>query len=199
MVATKDGTVVTVNGVALTPTLQAGEMTSFDIEDFHYIESNQDIYVYQFSSVQYELGSALVPSINCTGSTSVSFSRIYDAMFAVQIMTQKKNLTNFNMTPSNLLSNLTWNWVEGSGSENEDDTWYAAIVSMNPSTNTVYTITNGGLFHLSVLDANGSSMSYGYFSSFNNLRIDGPTMGCVGEDIILSTDQSPDSLTWYYD
>lgn len=198
IVATKDNTVVTVDGVALTPTLKAGEMTSFHIKDFHYIESNQDIYVYQFSSVQYELGSALVPSINCTGSTSVSFSRIYDAMFAVQIMTQKKNLTNFNMTPSNLLSNLTWNWIKGSGSENEDDTWYAAIVSMNPSTNTVYTITNSGLFHLSVLDANGSSMSYGYFSSFNNLRIDGPTMACVGEDIILSTDQSPSSLTWYY-
>lgn len=199
IVATKDNTVVTVDGVALTPTLQAGEMTSFDIKDFHYIESNHDIYVYQFSSVEYELGSALVPSINCTGSKSVSISRIYNDMFAVQIMTQKKNISSFKMTPNNLLNNLTWNWIKGSGSKDDDDTWYAAVVSMNPSTNTVYTITNSGLFHLSVLDANGSSMSYGYFSSFNNLRIEGPTMACLGDEVVLTTKQDPSNLTWYYD
>lgn len=205
VVATKNNTVVKVNGVSLTPTLNAGGMLSFDISNKHFdfIESNHDIYVYQFASVGYELGSALVPSIKCTGSTSVSISRIYDGMFAVQIITQKKNLGKFSMLPNidrlNLNDNSIWHRVEGSVGSVEDDTWYAAVIDMNASTNKVYTITNSGLFHLSVLDANGSSMSYGYFSSFNNLRIDGPTMACMGEDVILSTAQSPSTLTWYYD
>jgi gliding motility-associated-like protein len=199
--ATEDNTEVTVNGTALTPSLNAGEMLSYDItnQNFDYITSNNDIYVYQISSVAYEMGSALVPSIECTGSTSVSFSRIYSGLFAVQIMTQYKNIKYFSMTPANLLSSAVWNRVEETGDANDDDTWYACVIDMNASTETVYTISNSsGLFHLSVLDANGSSMSYGYFSSFNSIKIEGVSMSCVGEEITLSTSQDASLLTWEF-
>lgn len=213
-VATKDNTVIKADGTTI-KTLNAGEMHSIDISDksiswyntkigAHYIESNHDIYVYQLSGVGHELGSAIVPSIECTGSTSVSFSRIYPGLFSVQIITQKSNIEKFSIssTKSNStvsLANLKWNWIEGSGPQNDDKTWYAAVANLtNATTNEILTITNSGLFHLSVLDANGASMSYGYFSSFNNLKIDGPSIACLGDDIVLSTTQDPANLTWFY-
>ena len=56
------------------------------------------------------------------------------------------------------------------------------IVTTHP-----YVIENTkGLFHLGILEENGSSMSYGYFSSFSNLELAGETQQCEGKSIELS-------------
>ncbi len=213
ILATEDNTSVFINGAPLA-TLQEGEYKEFDITgQAIYITSSNPVYVYQFASVKYEIGSAILPNINCTGSQSVTFARIYEGLFAVQILTQKKNLGHFTIRDDsdgsvdvNRINNLDWEYVSGSagGDPLSDNAWYAAVENMDLGTQP-YTIKNdNGLFHLSVLDANGASMSYGYFSSYNSIRIKGPSMACFTENeeekIILTTNQEgATDLKWYYD
>lgn len=212
VLATEDNTTVSIDGTPLA-TLQQGQIRSFDITGHAiYITSNKPVYVYQFASVKYELGSAILPNINCTGSQSVTFARIYDGLFAVQILTQRKNLGHFSIRDdasgivnTTRINNLNWQYVPGSANGNSasDNAWYAAVENMSIGTQTYTILNDNGLFHLSVLDANGASMSYGYFSSYNGIKIDGPSMACFSEDenekIRLFTNQAGvTNLNWYF-
>jgi gliding motility-associated-like protein len=222
VVATEDNTHVLINGNAWR-TLQRGEQDHFAINNQAiYITSTRPVYVYQFASVGYELGSAVLPNINCTGSQSVTFQRIYasyttgrspntvthQALFSVQLLTQRKNLGQFTMTNlennqvnTTRINNLNWLHVPGSGTgPNDDNAWYAAVANMMDLSNThAYTISNSvGLFHLSVLDANGASMSYGYFSSYSAVHIEEPGIACEGDVVTLQTNQDIANLSWYY-
>jgi gliding motility-associated-like protein len=173
------------------------------------IDSDQPVIVYQISSYSYELGGGVLPALECTGSKSVTFARIYDEDFFIQIMTKKKNIldengnNNFEVfyqdgTPatnevfsSGDETSSGWQPVANSGSG--DEQWYSfAKLANGLSTNNPITVKFKDaakvdldeLFHLSVLDANGASMSYGYFSSYNSISIAGPKAICKEGDII---------------
>ncbi|TCO04453.1 T9SS type B sorting domain-containing protein [Natronoflexus pectinivorans] len=207
------GTQVSVNGVATGPRLGRGEFVMTDISNNAiYITATAPVYVYQFASFRYELGSAILPAINCTGSRQVSFQKINNADFLVQIMTQYKYRNDLVMLPSEThahLNDLNWVRVPGTGPAGHEDTWYSAVKNFPQntiSTERPYTIMfnpsipdHYGLFHLSILDANGASMSYGYFSSYNQLHIDGPSMSCRGSEITLSTNQAGVDLMWFHE
>src|SRR5690554_4789135 len=240
-----DPTVIKVNGAAVK---DGGGDKLFSKGQFHveqisgngiYIETNQPVIVYQVSSYSYELGSAVLPALECTGSNSVSFAKIYEGAFFVQILTKKKNIWDengdlklealvqdggtlrpfpefFDIDPGN--SSADWQPVTGTGMDNEnEEQWYSFvklfkndedITTGDLTSNVPYTIRfkqsgdkdpsifDDQLFHLSVLDANGASMSYGYFSSYNSVAVAAPKAVCVGEDIILSSNGY--AVDWYH-
>ena len=116
--ATRDNTTILVNGTAISPTLNMGEMTSFNIiNNAIHIQATQPIYVYQISSVGYELGSAILPTINnCTGSREVAITRIYSGLFAVQLLTRHANINSFRFTPNDgAFAALNWHIVPNTG------------------------------------------------------------------------------------
>jgi hypothetical protein len=220
ILATEDDTYLAVNG-NYKATLARGELHQLDISDNAiYITSDKPICAYQVTGIppEYspeapngtELGSAILPNTTCTGSTSVSFTRVLNFRFFVQLATNESNRNSFHITgqntqedenPETYLDNLTWTKVPGTGT-GEEEAWYSTVIQMGApgsglATNSPYTISNSGLFHMSILDENNVSMSYGYFSDYSSLRITGLTMQCEGDEITLETEDPMRSYQWY--
>ncbi len=215
ILATEDNTTVTIDKEDTSTasyTLNKGESLSIDIPENTtatikstalHIKSTAPIYVYQLSGLvgsSNELGSAILPPIKCTGSSSVTFTRVLNSRFFIQILTQYKNIDGFNFTgPSSLLSSAKWKKVPNTGLDNDDNTWYFINERVDGlGVGTPYTLSNStGLFHLSVFDENSGSASFGYFSAFNSLKIDGPTEECAGEVIQLKANESLSTYNWF--
>lgn len=220
ILATQDNTEVYINGV-FSKTLSRREMYSVNIANpvtglvvnAIHITSNKPIYAYQVSGITHpnnpssgnELGSAILPPIKCTGSSVVAVTRTLTQRFFMQIMTQYKNINNFQMVDYQgananafLPAASDWYPVTGTGAPGAPDTWYTAVKQMNLATGNPYRVINNGLFHLSVMDENSGSMSYGYFSSYSNLTISPPEAACVGDVVVLRTTQNLANLNWYY-
>lgn len=213
ILAVEDNTIVKYG--SSTKVLQKGESFGTDITgNSMYINSSNPVYVYQVTGYGYEMGSAILPSITCTGSTKVSIKRNLTGAFWVQIMVKTADKDNFilkdingNNVNTDYFGNnnnkLVWNDVSGTIPAKE---WVTAIINLGASNATYFSIDNPytlenskGKFHLSVLDENGASLSYGYFSAYNSLRVSGPTQECKGTDITLTTSADPlkYDLKWY--
>ncbi len=220
ILAVEDNTYLEVDG-QYKKTLSEGELYGITInENASYIKSDKPVYAYQVTGIPpgsnsnatrgTELGSAILPGISCTGSTSVSFTRILTDRFFVQLMTKDGNKDGFSIEgpqnngvpASHYLDDLTWTEVEGSG-ENGEEPWVSTVIKMSDpgiATGDPYTISNNGLFHMSILDENGLSMSFGYFSDYSSLRIDGPGIFCESDNKITLTTQEPmETYTWYHE
>ena len=216
IVATADNTVVKIDGLP-NVVLNKGEsiVGGVDISsNAMHVSSNYPVYVYQLSGLPQsgnsnnELGSALLPPVSgCTGSKRVSFTRNFSNAYMVQIMTKLASIPSFtmynktgNVDPGTATIQNAANWKQVGTS-----VWYTLNVDMSKapfgttgiSTGDPYSIENTvGLFHLSVLDMNGSSLSYGYYSSYNTIKIAGATQQCVGNAIELSTADPLGTYSW---
>ncbi|MGQ1889258.1 T9SS type B sorting domain-containing protein [Thermophagus sp. OGC60D27] len=223
VMAVEDDTYLAVNG-SYKATLNRGELHELNIGgNALYITSDKPIYAYQVTGIPprnnnkatrgTELGSAILPHVKCTGSTSVSFTRVLGDRFYVQLMVKESHRNTFtirgpndtnNLDPSKYLDNIQWIQVPGTG-KNGEEPWYSAVIQMGwkngqgIATGDPYTIENEGLFHMSILDENSVSMSFGYFSDYSSLRINGLTMACEGETITLETQDPMRSYFWFYE
>ncbi len=212
VLATEDNTKITLNGKTnIVTTLNKGQQITIDITQHNmYIEGTKPIYVYQLSSLDYgngnELGSSLIPHSECTGSDMVSFTRIFTDHFYLQLLVKEADKENFTIKDENgnqisdFFKNIVWNKVEGSGVG--DEQWFTCNLDLSSSisTNQPYYISNStGLFHLSVLEENGKSASYGYFSSYSNMVISGLTEACYGNVLKLTTDEEMLTYQWFSD
>ncbi len=215
ILATEDNTTVTIDKQDSSTgsfDLQKGESLSVDIPENKsstikstalHIKSTAPVYAYQLSGLvgsSNELGSAILPPIKCTGSSSVTFTRVLYSRFFIQVLTQYKNIKHFSFNGSGLdLSNANWLKVPNTGNDKDDDTWYFINKRIDGlAVGTPYTISNShGLFHLSVFDENSGSASFGYFSAFNSLKIDGPVEECQGEVITLKANESLSTYNWF--
>ncbi len=193
---------------------KAGDACCLDIEDLSsiHITSTSPVYVYQLSgslkeTYSYnELGSGILPPIKCTGSSSVTFTRVLGYGFYVQVLTQYENIESFDFSGNTSdktildLSKGNWTRVPGTGAAGADTTWYFMNqYASELSTGTSYSLSNEkGLFHMSVFDySEHGSASFGYFSSFNSLAIHGVTEACEGDAVTLSASESMESYSWY--
>ncbi|WP_439184301.1 T9SS type B sorting domain-containing protein [Carboxylicivirga taeanensis] len=210
VLATQDDTYVTLiyQSRTMVKHLNRGEQLDLDIEgNALYIKADKPIYAYQLGSLWNrsgnEMGSAILPSVNCTGSRTVSFVRTFTLEFWVQLLTQEQNLNAFvfrdqNGNVLNDLDAVEWKKVEGTDGGSPEQTWYSGIIQLDITTGSPHTIENtSGLFHMSILDENQGSTSYGYFSSYGQLRLEGPTQECHGNQIVLSTTEPMKSYNWF--
>ncbi len=210
VLATQDDTYITVvyDNRSMTKRLDKGEQLDLDIDgNALYIKANKPVYAYQLASLYNrngnEMGSAVLPSVSCTGSRTVSFVRTFTLEFWVQLLTQEKNLNSFIFRDQGNnelddLKNVVWTKVEGTDGGAPEETWYSGLVQLDITTGSPHTIENtNGLFHMSILDENQGSTSYGYFSSYGQLRLEGPTQECQGNQIVLSTAEPMKSYNWF--
>ncbi|TAJ12526.1 gliding motility-associated C-terminal domain-containing protein [Marinilabiliaceae bacterium JC017] len=215
IMSTQDDTEVWVGNEAAKSLAKAGDMISVPIgrdQSAVYIKASKPVYVYEVVGLNTEFGSALLPQITCTGSKSVSFCSTNKYSYYIQILTKGKNRESFRLIDQKEnkeigLGNLNWKKIKDGVSGSEDDAWYTAVKDLNGivTNGKSYTLVNSkGLFHLGVVDVNNGSLSYGYFSSYSNLTIDGLTQKCVGDEIEL-TAQVPSlgfgahKFSWYAD
>lgn len=202
VLAVSDNTEINVGG-NLVATLNSAESTTVPIpfgQATTYISTSEPVYVLHIAGFGCEMGGALLPSIQCTGSNSVFFTRSTDELFGLNIMVKNGSQNNFILNGDPLL-------IPGSlftpvpGTNNE---WVAAQVSLNTSQVPVgvnslltTTATTNELFHLGIINGgNSSGCRYGYFSDFSSTNLGGNRVVCVNDTLELDAGPNKDSYLW---
>jgi gliding motility-associated-like protein len=188
--ATQTGTNVNVNGV-LVASLTAGQTYRMTAPNpTCYIQTNFPVYVYQLSGIISEVGSALLPQINCTGSTSVSFQQSSTINFKINLLVKAAGIGGFLVNgAAGVITPGMFTAVPTTGG-----VWYAAQVTLPVATyplGTVLTVTNpANLFQLGYLSSGpvNSGADFGYFSNYGGINPSPTTTTrsvCEGADILL--------------
>lgn len=181
IVATEDNTNYYLNGnTGVTTTLNAGQMQSHSITgNAMYIVSDKPVYVLHLSGHAVEIGDALLPPIECTGSDRVGFVRTGSGNFTVLVATTVGNEGDFLVNGSTTALQAS-NFFPIPGNSN----WVGAKVTLTtgqvPVGSNVIENTSG-LFHLGILNAVGQSSEYGYFSSYSTLNLGQDRTVCVAD------------------
>jgi gliding motility-associated-like protein len=105
IVATKNFTTVTVNDGAITTyTLNQGDTWNYNVtQPLTYVTSDKNIYVIQASGFGCELGEAILPPINCSGSNQVSFTRTNSQSFLINLVCKNGAQGAFTLNGSTAL------------------------------------------------------------------------------------------------
>lgn len=162
-------TTITVNdGATQTQLLNQGETWQYSIDQpLTYVSTDKPVYVIHMSGYGCELGIAILPPLNCSGSDEVSFSRNNDQQFLLNLLCLAVDVNNFqlNGNPA-LVPPAAFAPVPGTGG-----VWMGAQIDYSLAqipANSSNTITNSsGLFAMGVINGGATTgCLYHYMSSF---------------------------------
>jgi len=202
ILAVENNTQVFVDGNA-TPfaTLNTGEQVAVDITNpTVFITSSAPVYVLHASGFGCELGSAILPSIQCTGSSSVFFTRSTNEFFGLNIMVRPGSEGNFLLNGSStLVPASAFTVVPGSSGE-----WMTAQLSFDETqipvgttSSLINTAANSELFHLGIINGgNSTGCRYGYFSDFSSTYLGENQTVCINDSLLLDGGAGKDSYLW---
>jgi gliding motility-associated-like protein len=165
-----------------------------------FIETSNPAYLMQVSGNGCEVGTAVLPSATCTGSTSISFKRTTSSTCDITLATQAANIGNFQVNgATGVITAANFTVVPGTG-----NAWYAAKYSLNAFTYPVGTVikidNSSGVFHLGIMQDHGGGTSYGYLSDFAEIQATAsasPAPACTGSLVGLFADSTvPCTYMW---
>lgn len=202
--ATQNGTTIAQNGGVPVATINAGDTYQLPVSvggaASTYVQTSHPVYVWQVSGMGCEVGAGLLPRINCTGSSSVSYVRSTNANLYFNIVLQSGGQGDFMVNGvAGVITAAQFTAVTGTGGQ-----WMAAQVSLPLSSypqGSVIAVSNtSSLFHLGVLEgSDGFGTGYGYFSNFNaavaRARASSSSV-CSGDDIFLYADTVSGAVTY---
>ena len=170
--ATQNNTSITINGV-LETTINTGQTyRRISNNQVLYIETSNPVYALHLTGFGCEVGHAVLPQIECTGSSTVAFTRSANENLFMNILVPSgyENQFTFNGNPNFIIGSLFQDVPFTSGQ------WkYATIpVSLaNLGVGNGVIVRNTGIeFHLSIVHGDGrTGCRYGYFSDFNTLDV----------------------------
>jgi gliding motility-associated-like protein len=173
ILAVENGTSVYVDGnSAPTAVLARGQSFTISLTNLStYIRADKKIYVYHLTGNGCEVGSAVIPKLNCTGSRSVSIVRSNPDLFAVLITTKNGNQNSFTVNGDNtLIKSSDFFPVPGTGG--------AYVTSRINLSGTVaigsaLNFSNAtGNFSLGFINGGSTSGTlYGFFSDFKSSNV----------------------------
>lgn len=212
IVATQAGTTVSIinasNPVSPVINLNAGQFYTLMLpvtDIFTYITSNKNIYVAHYAGFGCEVGAAILPPLNCTGSRNVRFIRSTGEYAGITLLVKAGNENKFSFNGGAENTDIPASAfidVPGSGG-----IWKSARIDINlPATaiapmlaaGTAGLVSNsGGLFHLGLINGGASSgCRYGYFSNFNSVNL-GPDISIAyGTTVTLDAGPTGFSYLW---
>lgn len=174
--ATKNNTAVYLDGNT-TPirTMFAGETFRIDMDTITtpadnsiYVRTSLPTYATHVTGFGCEMGSAILPPLNCAGSRQVNFVRSTNEAFYVTLLVRSTATNNFNITgPGTATINpASFTTVPGTGGQ-----WKAARIQYSLTEVPVdsgFSVTNSAdVFALGLINGGGTSgCRYGYFSEF---------------------------------
>lgn len=162
-----------------------------------YIRASKPVYVFHVTGFGCEMGMAILPSINCKGSTQIGFSRTTDEFFGLNVLVRKEGIAGFRINgTSTLIPSTAFTPVAGS-----DDKWYTAQLSFSTSqigVGQASLITNTqNSFQIGIINGNASTTcKYGYFSAFSTLFIGDDFAICEGQTATLDAGADKESYLW---
>jgi gliding motility-associated-like protein len=181
-----------------TATLSAGGLHRLAITDkATYVLCSNPVYAIHVTGFGCEMGMAVLPSINCKGSTQIGFTRTTSEFFGLNLLVRKEGISNFILNGSSAhIPSSAFSAVPGTG-----DNWYAAQLGLNAAqvpVNAASLISNS-LFSFQVGIINGDAMSscrYGYFSAFSTLFIGDDFSMCESETVSLDAGTGKEKYLW---
>ena len=186
--ATQNGTTISKNGVPVLA-LNAGQTGYVPLTNAaEYFQANNPIYVYQLTGSGCELSFAMLPKLNCTGSSSVSFVKTVPNDAKVLLLVKNGGQGNFLVNgAAGVITAANFSTVPGTGG-----VWYSAKVTLPDSTypnNSVIKVSNTStLFQLGYLQTTSFGSSYGFFSDYNALIAEASASNmnpCAGSTVNL--------------
>ncbi len=186
--ATQDATTVTQDG-SLVTTLNSGQSVQLSLSgNVTYVQTSHPAYAYQLSGYGCEVGSAVLPKIDCTGSSSISVTRSSDVNFIVTLLVKNGGQNNFLVNNlGGVITAAQFTVVPGTGG-----VWYYAKVSLPesqyPSGSVINVSNSTNVFQMGVLKEDALSNAFGYFSDFNSLKATSSTSNdsvCANSNILL--------------
>lgn len=177
ILATENNTKVYIDGSS-TPivTLFAGQTYRYDMDylasstnsNSVYITLSKPSYVTHVTGFGCEMGTAILPPLNCAGSEQVAFTRSTSEGFFLNILVRSKAVGGFSINGSGTATIDTTKFIDVPGTGGE---WKAAQLEFNASqipVNTAQLITNSkDVFALGIINGGaGSGCRYGFFSEF---------------------------------
>lgn len=201
VVATQDGTSVTFSSTtdvntcngAIIPEMSAGQQCMIDLSscDDISITSNFPIYVYHISGTKsgtsQELGSAVIPPLNCTGLNNITITRnSVNNNNSFKIFIIRKIGTTVSSTPALPIGD--WTTVESHE--------YRVVEANSLQIGTQITLSSADKFHAGVLNQVHVSSEYGFLSNFGSLDICTSAEICPGESIALDAGSEFNDYKW---
>jgi len=199
ILATQNGTNISVNGTYLA-TLNAGQSIAQNITSPSiFIQADAPIYVLQVSGNGCEFGQSLIPPLNnCSGNTSVSFTRSTNQNFYLLLLTQAGNESSFTVSSGAVVNPALFNPVPGTAGS-----WVSTIqqytVAQVPVGTQINVSNSNARFHMAFINGNASlsGTMYGYFSDFVGLSSFKDSVSlCMGDSINISPITSAISYLW---
>lgn len=197
--ATEDNTEIFVDGSA-TPvvTLNAGEQYVYSFSaSAGFIEGSNPIYVFHISGVGDQVAGAIIPSLECTGSNQVGFTRTGNANFKLNLTIKAGFESNFTLNGNNTYitaadfqpvpgSNGEWVFCRKAFSTTEIPVGQASLIQN----------FSDELFHMGITYQQGASCNYGYFTNFSYLELGINRELCLGDSAVLDAGPGKTSYLW---
>lgn len=171
IVAKDNFTTVSINdGAVTTALLNQGDTKAHSItQGLTYIQADKPVYVIHMSGYGCELGEAIIPPLNCSGSDQVSFTRTNSQSFLLNILCKSTATGSFVLNGSStLVPASAFTVVPGTSG-----VWSGAQIAFNTTNvpvNAASLITNtssDSLFSMGVINGGATTgCLYHYLSSF---------------------------------
>ncbi len=197
--ATDDNTNIYISD-SLHATLNKRETLEFQMTDSAaFIKSDKPVYVFHISGFEQELAGALLPSLKCSGSKRIVFTRTNDERFVLNLVTRKGNEDSFKLNGKDWIKGSDFKPVKGT-----DSTWlyYSGDVDITilPPDLPAYIENLKGDFHLATLNGTeiGTGFRYGYFSDYGFLELGGNKEICPGTLVSLDGGYGNSQFNWTF-
>jgi gliding motility-associated-like protein len=192
--AVTNNTTVSQDGNLVT-TINAGQSITLTVSNQStYIETSLPAYVYQLAGAGCEVGAAILPKIDCTGSGSVSVARSSNEDLYITLLVKNGGQGNFLINNNvGIITNSQFSIVPATGGQ-----WYFAKIllplSSYPNGSIIKIDNTTNLFQMGFLQGNSLGLSFGYFSDFNTVKATVSASNnrpCIGTNLTLSAETIP--------
>lgn len=201
IMAIEDDTDIFVSGVSVPVAhLNAGQLHRVEITlPAIYVAGSKKIYVLHVTGFGCEVGMAVLPPVNCTGSKRVSFTRSNNEFFGMNILAKKDAIQYFKLSSGGKDVSVPagkFTLVPGSGGE-----WYTAQIEYDINDVAVgegSVLTNSrSSFQAGIINGNAAtSCRYGYFSSYSVLFIGDDRAICEGDSLVIDAGPGKETYLW---
>jgi gliding motility-associated-like protein len=199
ILAIENNTIIRVDGNPIPlDTLNEGEQYELQMTNASYfLSSNKRVGVLHISGLEDQVAGATIPTLSCTGTNRIGFTRTNAATFIVNVIAKQTAIGSFTLNGDpNLVPASAFQPILGSNG------WMYARINFSTSqipAGTTLLLQNPGneLFHVGVTNyAAGVGSNYGYFSNFSRLNLGTTRQLCVGDTAILDAGPAKTSYLW---